>query len=1230
MPESKATASTVNVGSPVTPDAGPPVPTAPPAASAPDTPADVPGPGARLDVGSHVAGYRIEALIGMGGMARVFRALDERLGRQVALKILAPELAADEAFRQRFIRESRAAAAVDHPNIIPVFEAGDFDGVLFIAMRYVQGGDVRSLVEREGPLPPEQALALVTPVASALDAAHATGLVHRDVKPANMLLDSRSNTAFHVYLTDFGVTTGLSDREANTATGEIIGTPNYMAPEQLEGRLVDGRTDQYGLACAAFEMLTGSPPFGELQGVAVMVAHMQKAPPKLTWQRPELPPGVDDVFARALAKSRTNRFTTCGQFAETLAEALGRGRASRGGATAPTRMLNIQLKPSFRYVHEPSRAGEDALASLGNDGLIAELESRIQHSRGGTFLITGFRGVGKSTLVLRALDDIAARSTTSQIVLTVVLSVARATTTEKLLFAIVRRVFETLSDSGALERLPPQTRHALLVAYMRTSLAFKETQSEARERSAGLDLSVGPGRMVKAVADFAVPKVSMSAKRSHSLATEAAFLAYSETDVEYDLMRIVSLVDRKPEAARRQSWRQRMRRWRPAPDVPRLHLIIVLDEVDKLTTDEPGLAAVEKLLSGIKNVLTMPGAHFLIVAGPDLHDRAVRDAARGNGVYESVFGWRLYVPCIWDAPERLLDDIVSRDATVSADVIDTLANYLRFKARGMPRRLLQEVNGFVVWDGDRPRLRIGAKNMERVEFYARLERILQSYVEGRGRRRLFPVPIDEDRWRIGGYYIVDWVLQSEGEPFTAADLLGAGEDGEFDPMLRVSRRNVESMLNHLAEHRVLDVVRQMSATATVYGDIAKSNEKVFCLTEEIRQLLYGFAARNESERAAHEVSLAPRPAQYGPVPTEIKAAAPSVSGYPPEQAFAGWPAAADSSYPGAAAAPAAFPPAASAAAAGAPAPAATAAPPHRPGATSEALPSVQVIPPARVIGGKYELGDLISQGGLSSLYKARDLVTGRQVVVKMLRSALGDDAEVIARFRREADIARALNHPQIARTFDVLDGPNIRALIMEWLNGPTLESLIREDGPMAPAEVAAIGRVLASALAYIGGEKIARLDMKPSNIIMAPDRGPVIVDLGIALRVDTHTTSLTGAGLFVGTPAYVAPEVIEGYEPDQRADIYALGLVLYYCIVGKNPWEELPSPMAVMAAVVSEQIELGSLPISAEFRAALAKALARNRDQRFPDASGLRDALSLTPEWRSVSDDGAGRRTSSG
>jgi len=194
---------------------------------------------------SRLAHYHLEERIGAGGMAVVFRARDERLRRPVALKILAPTLAADQAFRHRFIRESRAAAAVDDPHIIPVFEAGEADGVLFLAMRYVAGGDVRTLARREGPLSPGRALAIISPVASALDAAHGAGLVHRDVKLANMLIDVRLGRPEHVYLSDFGLSKSVTSSLGLTRSGQFLGTPGYSAPEQLEGNLVDGRADQY-------------------------------------------------------------------------------------------------------------------------------------------------------------------------------------------------------------------------------------------------------------------------------------------------------------------------------------------------------------------------------------------------------------------------------------------------------------------------------------------------------------------------------------------------------------------------------------------------------------------------------------------------------------------------------------------------------------------------------------------------------------------------------------------------------------------------------------------------------------------------------------------------------------------------------------------------------------------------------------------------------------------------
>ena len=246
-----------------------------------------------VGVGSQVASYRLDEQIGWGGMAVVYRALDVRLDRWVALKILAPEIARDGSFRQRFISESRAAAAVDHPHIIPVFEAGEAGGVLFIAMRYVGGGDVRTLFRRLGRLDAARVTSIVTQVAAALDASHAIGLVHRDVKPANMLLGTvgGGGRPDHVYLADFGLSKQALSTAGLTLTGQFVGTLDYMAPEQIEARPVDGRADLYALACAAFEMLSGALPFRRDQDLGRVFAQLSQAPPALTARRPDLPPG---------------------------------------------------------------------------------------------------------------------------------------------------------------------------------------------------------------------------------------------------------------------------------------------------------------------------------------------------------------------------------------------------------------------------------------------------------------------------------------------------------------------------------------------------------------------------------------------------------------------------------------------------------------------------------------------------------------------------------------------------------------------------------------------------------------------------------------------------------------------------------------------------------------------------------------------------------------------------
>ncbi len=270
-----------------------------------------------LHKGSRLAGYRIDALVGRGGMGVVYSAEQLRLGRKVALKVLAPELVANDVFRQRFDRESRLAALIDHPNIVPVYEAGESEGLLFIAMRWVEGRDLGVLLKVEGPLRLERALHLLGQVASALDAAHEHGLVHRDVKPANILVTRGHGPAptEHAYLTDFGIAK-MAAGAAVTRTGMFLGTPDYASPEQFEGRELDGRADLYALGCLLYQCLTGSRPYERTQELAVMYAHLHDPPPRVTEARGDLPPALDDVIAKAMAKRREDRYASCTEMIE--------------------------------------------------------------------------------------------------------------------------------------------------------------------------------------------------------------------------------------------------------------------------------------------------------------------------------------------------------------------------------------------------------------------------------------------------------------------------------------------------------------------------------------------------------------------------------------------------------------------------------------------------------------------------------------------------------------------------------------------------------------------------------------------------------------------------------------------------------------------------------------------------------------------------------------------------
>jgi YVTN family beta-propeller protein len=270
-------------------------------------------------IGSELFGYRLEALLGRGGMGVVYKAYDPRLKRYVALKLIAPELSEDERFRERFLAESELAASLDHPNVVPIYDAFDAEGRLAIAMRYVEGTDLKQLLQKERVLDPGRAVAICGQVAAALDAAHARGLIHRDVKPSNVLLAESE----HVYLADFGLSRRLAELEGQPEDGLSVGTPSYVSPEQIERGSVDGRADEYALGCMLYECLTGQAPFVRDSELAVLWAHVQEEPPAASEHNPDLPIAIDAVIGKAMSKSPDDRYGSCGELVVAARDALG-------------------------------------------------------------------------------------------------------------------------------------------------------------------------------------------------------------------------------------------------------------------------------------------------------------------------------------------------------------------------------------------------------------------------------------------------------------------------------------------------------------------------------------------------------------------------------------------------------------------------------------------------------------------------------------------------------------------------------------------------------------------------------------------------------------------------------------------------------------------------------------------------------------------------------------------
>ena len=343
-----------------------------------------------LDIGSELAGYRVVGLLGRGGMGFVFEAEHLLLGRKAALKTLAPELAQDPDFRERFIRESQMIAALDHPNIIPIYDAGEVDGVVYIAMRHVQGGDLKDLIDSRGALEIDQALAILEQSGAALDAAHARELVHRDVKPANILLEQETRRS---YLTDFGIAKQARSKGI-TQEGFFLGTIDYAAPEQIEGKPLGPAADIYALGGLFFECLTGAKPFDRETDIAVMHAHLLDPPPSACELSPGLPKDIDTVIAKALAKAEGERYASCRELVDDARAVLAGSEpfAARETTARPRQTQTVRVARS--------KLPAPASALVGRQHELEAVCELLRQADKRLVTLTGIGGSGKTRLAL--------------------------------------------------------------------------------------------------------------------------------------------------------------------------------------------------------------------------------------------------------------------------------------------------------------------------------------------------------------------------------------------------------------------------------------------------------------------------------------------------------------------------------------------------------------------------------------------------------------------------------------------------------------------------------------------------------------------------------------------------------------------------------------------------------------------------------------------------------------
>ena len=787
----------------------------------------------------------------------------------------------------------------------------------------------------------------------------------------------------------------------------------------------------------------------------------------------------------------------------------------------------VPLKPAFRFAHEPLRSDTNG-RFVGREAELEALALRIMFSEGGSFLVTGYRGVGKTTFVnrvVRKLEEMVpwAQSIFGETkIIDVQLNLARPLTPAELMHHIIRRLYERLVEKGVYSRLSSSLKDDLKLAYQRTSFNMTRSLGEETEKSLGLsEANIGAGFLKAAL------KGAMSIKRTRSEGSEYEYLGYDDKAAESDVVRLSRQLSGAFVPQQTLSDRvSGLLGGRQPPRPTRLIIVFVFDELDKLeeftvTNNGRTTSAIDELLSALKNVFTTSGVSFVFVAGKDTQERWLEDLGKGDSVYESVFAYDKYLPCMWSDVNALCDEFVDwkflpslepgfppdqagnracprcgvtnkhpmfceacglyiRDSQIARSVFKDFKKYLDYRGRGIPRRVIRGFNEYVFWSGQRPILVFTKNDVRRIRVYSELQDLLVQ-----NEQRLFGSLIEEvwgtlkDKRRLGVYYLTDWILRQGNIEFTVKDAVAASKSlsTKIAPAEEIALSVISDIISVMTEGEFLMEVEERLDKVQI-GDVNPKQEKRYKLVPRRLIEMRGEADVFEAE--------------------------------------------------------------------------------------SYVMRNVAV-DQDRV--AHYQLLEKLGSGGMGTVYRAWDEQTGQIVAVKILTREYGLDPQALERFKRESLVMSQLRHQNIVKCYETGDDNGRLYIAMEYVEGIDLGGILKTIGRLELATAVTVARAIAEALRYIHSQGLVRNDIKPGNVMLNKNGNIYLMDFGIAKQasVEGDRQSITFAGTIVGTPFYMSPEQFQDLPVDARSDIYSFGIVFYEMLTGQLPFKGDSLPQTIAA-----------------------------------------------------------------